>query len=233
MSALLRWVVTGANRGIGLEFVRQLAARGDEVVATVRDLSAANDLQGVAAAADGRVNVVPCDTSSDQSTLDLLGFVGPRVVDVIINNAGVMGAMTALEELDFAEMTRTFDVNALGPLRVAQALLPALLRGPVRRIVSISSGMGSIEDNTSGGAYGYRISKAALNMANRSMSVDLRDRGFTCVVMNPGWVQTDMGGAGAPLPVVESVASLIRIIDGLTPRDSGKFINYRGNEFAW
>lgn len=229
----LTWVVTGANRGIGLEFVRQLAARGDEVIATVRDLSGATELQAIAAGAGGRVSVAPCDTSSDQSVADLRSFVGPRRVDVVLNNAGVMGAMTSLEELDFAEMSRTFDVNALGPLRVVQSLLPALLRGPVRRVVSISSGMGSIEDNTSGGAYGYRVSKAALNMANRSMSVDLRDRGFTCIVMNPGWVQTDMGGSGAPLPVVESVRSLVRIIDRLTPADSGKFINYRGNEFAW
>jgi NAD(P)-dependent dehydrogenase (short-subunit alcohol dehydrogenase family) len=154
-------------------------------------------------------------------------------VDVLVNNAGVMGRLTSLEDLDTGDAMRTFDTNALGPLRVTRALLPHLTRGARRCVVHISSGMGSISDNTSGGAYAYRMAKAALNMANKSMSVDLAGRGFVCVVMCPGWVRTDMGGDGAPLSVEGSVRNLVARIDAFGPSDNGTFVSHDGRAFPY
>ncbi|MBL8742362.1 MAG: SDR family oxidoreductase, partial [Myxococcales bacterium] len=159
--------------------------------------------------------------------------IGDDAVDVLVNNAGVMGKMTSLENVDMADAMATFDANALGPIRVTRALLPNLQRAERPRVAHITSGMGSIGDNSSGGAYGYRMSKAALNMANKSMSVDLRDRGITAVVVNPGWVQTDMGGGGAPTPVAESVSRMIAIFDELKLTRTGAFLDYRGGTFEW
>ena len=229
----MRYVITGANRGIGLELVRQLAARGDEVEAAAREPASAEGLQQIASAASGKVRVHRCDVASDASVNALALSIGDVPVDVVINNAGVMGRMLSLEGLDLQDVTRTFEVNALGPVRVVRAMLPMMMKSRVRRIVHITSGMGSITDNGSGGAYAYRMSKAALNMANKSMSIDLRDRGFTCVVMNPGWVQTDMGGAGAPTPVSESVARMLALVDDLAPAQTGSFLDYKGGTFPY
>lgn len=227
----MRWIVTGTNRGIGREFVRQLVARGEQVEATVREPAAVADV--AALDVDGRLRVHVCDVADDEAVRRLGHTLAEQTIDVLINNAGIMGRMQSLEQLDLDDVRRTFDVDALGPIRVTRALLPMLARSPRPRVVSISSGMGSIGDNTSGGAYGYRMAKAALNMANRSMSVDLRRRGFVCVVINPGWVQTDMGGAGAPTPAAESVTKMLGLIDGLESNDTGRFLDYRGGTYEF
>lgn len=229
----MRYVVTGANRGIGLELVKQLARRGDAVEAAVRDPAAAAALRELSDAASGAIRVHGCDVASDASVEAFGASVGDVEIDVVINNAGIMGRMLSLEGLDLEDALRTFDVNALGPVRVVRAMLPKMLKSSVRRIVHITSGMGSIDDNTSGGAYAYRMSKAALNMANKSMSVDLRERGFCCVVMNPGWVKTDMGGAGAPTRVEESVSKMLARIDGLTTAQTGAFLDYKGGTIPY
>jgi NAD(P)-dependent dehydrogenase (short-subunit alcohol dehydrogenase family) len=230
---MTNWLVTGANRGIGLELVRQLAQRGDTVDAAARDPGAATELRGLAELHPGKVHLHRCDVRDDASVRATAAAVGGRTIDVVINNAGVMGKMLSLEDVDCADAVATFDANALGPLRVTRAFLPHLARAERPRVAQISSGMGSIGDNTSGGAYAYRMSKAALNMANRSMSVDLSARGVCCVVINPGWVQTDMGGREAPIPVEESVSRMIGIFEQLTLDDSGGFFDYRGGRFAW
>jgi NAD(P)-dependent dehydrogenase (short-subunit alcohol dehydrogenase family) len=154
-------------------------------------------------------------------------------VELLINNAGVRSRPDGLEGLDLDDVARTFQVNALGMLRVTSALLPLLRRARGAKIANISSGLSSLHDNTSGGAYGYRMSKAALNMASRSLATDLRDEGLVAVAISPGWVQTDMGGSDAPTPVAESAAGLIRVIDGLTLQDSGSFFDYRGERLSW
>ncbi len=228
----MRYVVTGASRGIGLELTRQLSQRGDHVEAVARD-PRVPQLAALVEGSRGLVRPHAADVASDASVNALTAALRDVAVDVLINNAGVMGKMQSLEELDLEDVTRTFDVNALGAVRVTRALLPQMERAPTRRVVHITSGMGSIADNTSGGAYGYRMSKAALNMANKSMSIDLRARGFTCVVMNPGWVKTDMGGSGAPTDVEDSVAKMLAIIDGLRQADSGTFFDYRGGTFPY
>lgn len=229
----MRIVVTGANRGIGLEFVRQFAARGDDVVATARHPASATRLQSVANGSAGRVSVYPLDVLDDRSARALAEALGDLRVDVLINNAGISGKMTSLEDLDLPDVLRTFDVDALGPIRVTRALLPSMRRAGTRKIVHITSKMGSISDNTSGGAYGYRMAKAALNMACKSMALDLGEEGFTVFVVNPGWVQTAMGGKRAPTSVEESVANMIGLIDRVGPEASGKFFNHTGEEVPW
>jgi NAD(P)-dependent dehydrogenase (short-subunit alcohol dehydrogenase family) len=137
------------------------------------------------------------------------------------------------DDLELGDVGDTFDVNATGALRVSVALLPNIRRGGAKKLVHITSGMGSISDNTSGGYYAYRMSKAALNMMSRSLAVDLRGEGIASYVINPGWVQTDMGGRSAPTPVEESVRGILNEIDRATLADSGEFLNWRGNRYAW
>ncbi len=229
----MRWVITGANRGLGLEMARQLSARGDHVEATTRDLAKSHELRALAEASSGRLRVHACDVGHEESVRAFARALGDAAVDVLVNNAGVMGKMQSLEDLDLADVVATFEADALGPIRVTRALLPHLERAKTRRIVHISSGMGSITDNGSGGAYGYRMAKAALNMASKSMSVDLLARGFVCIVMNPGWVKTDMGGASAPTPVEVSIRNMIGRIDALTPAENGAFLDHKGGTFPY
>lgn len=226
----MRYVITGANRGIGLEFVRQLLARGEDVIAGAREPSKSAELVRLLEGSRGKGKAYACDVGSDESVRAFAGCIGEDPIDVLINNAGVYGKMQSLEDLDLEDAARTFDINTLGPIRVTRALLGNILASKTRHVVHITSGMGSISDNTSGGAYGYRMSKAALNMANKSMSVDYGPKGLVAVVMNPGWVQTDMGGAGAPLTVKDSVGKMLETIDALTPRENGAFLNYKKGE---
>jgi len=220
-------VVTGANRGLGLELARQLAARGDRVIATARHPESARELK------DLDVRVERLDVASPASVAAFADAVGDQPVDLLINNAGKGGMRAAFEEMDWADVADFFAINSIGPMRVTQALLPNLRRGKLKTIASITSRMGSIDDNTSGGAYGYRASKAALNMLNRSLSIDLARDGFTCVVLHPGWVRTDMGGASAPLLPPASVENMLRVIAGLKPSDTGRFLDHEGKPIAW
>lgn len=229
----MRIVVTGANRGIGLELAKQFCARGDHVDAAVRNPDAAKDLAALAGSSGGRLRIFACDVTKDESVAAFVRALGDVAVDVLVNNAGVMGKMQALEKLDYADVARTIDTNAMGPLRVTAAILPNLRKSSVRKIMHITSGMGSITDNTSGGAYGYRMSKAALNMACKSMANDLRGEGFTAIVVNPGWVKTDMGGPSAPTPVEESARGLLVLVDRIGPADTGTFFDYRGHTWPF
>lgn len=228
----MKIVITGANRGIGLELVRQYLARGDSVHAGVRTPERSGELAALVEPSGGRLRIHACDVAHETSVRSFaVGVTEP--VDVLINNAGVRSRPDELEGLDLEDAARTFQVNALGMLRVTHALLPMLRHSRGAKIANISSGLSSIQDNTSGGAYGYRMSKAALNMASRSLAHDLKEQGIVTVVLSPGWVQTDMGGADAPTPVNESVAGLIGVIDRLTAQDNGGFLNFRGERIAW
>ena len=160
--------------------------------------------------------------------------LGDEPIDVLINNAGIYPVKGAsFEDLEIDEMIETLQVNSLGAMRVTQALLPNLERGGGKKIVNVTSKMGSVEDNSSGGSYGYRMSKSALNMFNKSLSIDLESRGFTCIVVHPGWVQTRMGGASAPTTVEESVSGLMRVIDDLNAESNGAFFDYQGSRLPW
>ncbi len=221
------YVVTAANRGLGLEFVRQLVARGERVIATARDPEAATEL----AALDVRVEGLDV---ADAASVERLGEVlAGASVDVLINNAGVGVGSKPFESLDLAELTDFFNVNTVGTLRVTRALLPALRRGEGKTIANIPSRMGSIADNSSGGAYSYRASKAALNMVTRSLAIDLKPEGFVCLVLHPGWVQTRMGGDSAPVTPEKSIAGMLRVIDGASADVSGEFFDFEGQKVPW
>lgn len=226
-------IVTGASRGIGLELVRQLLGRGRRVLAVAR----ATDGPGLAAlAAEAGPQLERCvaDVTQAADLARLATAVGDRGVELLINNAGVWGGdHQSLGELDEATALATFATNAVAPVRVVATLLEPLRRARAARIVHVTSGMGSIAENTSGGNYAYRMSKAALNMAAKSMAVDLRRHGISVAVINPGWVKTDMGGPSAQISVTESVRGMLAAIDGLTSASSGAFLDWNGGAHPW
>jgi NAD(P)-dependent dehydrogenase (short-subunit alcohol dehydrogenase family) len=220
-------LITGANRGLGLEFARQLHERGWTVIGTARRPDAADELKALG------VRVEQLDVTDAASVAGLAERVGDGSIDLLINNAGIGGRMRTLAEVDFAAIERVMQVNFLGPMRVTKALLPALHRSEGRQIVNITSRLGSIESNARGGFYGYRESKAALNMFTRTLAAELKGDGFTCIVMSPGWVRTDMGGPEANLSPAESIGGMLRVIDGLAPADTGRFFSHDGETIPW
>lgn len=232
----LRVVVTGASRGLGLEFARQWLAGGHHVFALARDPRGSKGLARLERDYPDSLVAVACDVSDDDSVREAARAVGERTnaLDIVLNNAGVGGWRGGVEDLDLDEVRRAFEVNALGPLRVTRAFLPLLRRGrPPRRLIHITSLMGSIADNQSGGSYPYRISKGALNMISVNLAHELREDGIVSVVLHPGWAQTDMGGRGATIPVEDAVGALIDTIDDLTLENSGGFYDRLGEPLPW
>ncbi len=223
-------LVTGAGRGIGLELVRQYAAEGWTVLATVRDPEQAGALRAVV----GDVTVLPLDVTDPAQVAALAARLDGRPIDLLINNAGVYGsASDRLGALDYRAWEQVLAANTLGPVRVTEALLDCVRAGVQRKIVSVTSLMGSIGDNTGGGSLFYRSSKAALNAAMKTLAIDLGRENFCIAVIHPGWVRTDMGGANAPLEPRNSVAAMRRVINRLTAEDTGHFFNYDGRELPW
>jgi NAD(P)-dependent dehydrogenase (short-subunit alcohol dehydrogenase family) len=220
-------LITGANRGLGYEFARQYAADGWQVIGTAREPAEAKEL------AELGVRVMALDVADPTSVERLAAELGAQPIDVLINNAGIFPRFGTLAETDFGDVGRILAVNTIGPMRVTRALLPNLRRGADKRIVSISSGLGSIAGNDSGRYYGYRESKAALNMFTRSLAAELADEDFTCVVVSPGWVQTDMGGPNATLTPEQSIRGMRKVIAGLEPAVTGSFFNYDGERLPW
>jgi NAD(P)-dependent dehydrogenase (short-subunit alcohol dehydrogenase family) len=227
-------LVTGANRGLGLEFARQYSADGWRVFAGCRSPQDADELRELAGDSDGRIRVFGIDVTSDASVKAAAAELARQSLDLLINNAGVGGPRgERFGALDYAAWARVLDANTLGPMRVVEAFADHVASGRDRRIVTITSGMGSIADNTSGGAYAYRSSKAAVNMVMKSLALDLAPRGITCIVMNPGWVRTDMGGPRGTLAPEESIRAMRAVIGKLKPGDSGTFFNYDGKTYPW
>jgi NAD(P)-dependent dehydrogenase (short-subunit alcohol dehydrogenase family) len=215
--------ITGANRGIGLAFAKSYAASGWRVLAACREPKNADTLKAV----KGDIAILALDVTDADQLAALSKTLKDETIDILINNAGVAGDESTEGWL------RTLHINSIAPIRVTQALLPMLARSERKLVASITSGMGSIADNTSGGSYAYRSSKAALNAAMKSLSVDLVKRGVSVIVLNPGWVKTDMGGAGARLTAADSVARMRKLIDSSGLVHSGKFFNYDGTEYPW
>ena len=214
-------LITGANRGIGLEFARQYSADGWDVVATVRQSSPELDVLGV------RVERL------DMRDLDAVASFGERLdsLDLLIANAGTYGPRSPRSAAEGEEWLETFAVNTVAPYLLAQSVLPLVARSG-GKLVAITSKMGSIADNRSGGYIAYRSSKTALNSAWRSLAIDNRDK-VVAAVLHPGWVQTRMGGESAPLEPEESVAGMRRVIHDLGPDQSGRFFSYDGSEIPW
>lgn len=228
-------LITGANRGIGLELVRQMLARGDRVFAACRQPESADALQALGAGAGDRLTLVALDVSDPASIEACYAAVAAQTdtLDVLINNAGVGDSGEALGALTQAALLRVYTVNAAGPILVAQQFLPLLKAGDTRKIINVSTGIGSIGNRTWGGLYSYTASKAGLNMLNKNLSLDTAGDRIITIVLDPGWVLTDMGGPDAEISPATSVAGILSVLDSLTPADSGKFYHYTGSEIAW
>ena len=220
-------LITGANRGLGLEFVRQYKEAGWQVIGTARNPEDAQEL----AALD--VRVVQLDVTDQESVDRMAAELAGQPIDLLINNAGIFPRVGKIDEIDFDDYNRTLAVNTVGPVRVTRALLPALRQGKLRIIAGLSSNLGSIAENTRGNFYGYRESKAALNMFTKTLAAELGQEGFICVVLTPGWVQTDMGGPNAPLTPADSIAGMKAVLDKLTPADNGTFWSHDGTQMPW
>ena len=220
-------LVTGANRGLGLEFARQYKEAGWQVIGTARNPDDADEMKAL------DVRVVQLDVT-DQASIDRMAAeLAGQPIDLLINNAGIFPRVGKIAEIDFDDYERTLAVNTLGPVRVTRALLPNLRRGELKMIAGLSSNLGSIAENTRGNFYGYRESKAALNMFTKTLAAELGPEGFTCVVLTPGWVQTDMGGPDATLTPAESIAGMKAVLDKLTPADNGTFWSHDGSQMPW
>ena len=222
-------LLTGASRGLGIEFVKHYAAAGWRVHACARDPETA-----ALNAVKGDVVRHRLDVGDFAATAKLAQSLKGEAIDVLLANAGIAGREAVeLGSIDADVWLETFRINALAPLKLAEAFLDHVAASQRKAMVAISSRLGSIGLNHEGGRYAYRASKSALNMEWKSLAIDTRSRGLTCVVLHPGWVSTDMGGAAAPVTPPVSIAGMTRVIEGLTPADSGGFINYDGARFEW
>jgi len=230
-----RVLVTGANRGLGLEFTRQLLARGDRVLATCRHPGQALPLTELAAAHPGHLHVLPLDLDKERSIAEVAreATALTDALDVLINNAGVMHSGERFGELAQKALLDTFCGNVAGPLLLTQALSPLLQKGTNAKVMNISSRLGSIGLNSAFGTPSYAISKAALNMATRQLAAALTPLHVIAFCVSPGWVRTDMGGANAPLSPAESVAGMLRVLDAATSADAGRFLGTDGADIAW
>jgi NAD(P)-dependent dehydrogenase (short-subunit alcohol dehydrogenase family) len=217
-------LVTGANRGIGLALVRALHKRGVHVIAACRSASSALSALGVEV-------VTACDVSTEEGVNALASAVADRRVDLLINNAGILLWGDSLDTLKLEDIRRQFEVNALGPLRVTARLRGNLPKGG--KVALITSRMGSIDDNGSGGVYGYRMSKAALNMAGKSLAVDLKPRGVAVAILHPGMVRTEMIGRHGQVEPEEAARGLLERIDQLTLENTGSFWHANGEVLPW
>ncbi len=217
-------IVTGANRGIGLALAAELARRGYAVLAACRTSSPELERLGVEV-------VRGVDVATDQGIAALVAAVGTRAVDLLVNNAGIYVQGDRLGALNLDGIRKQLEVNALAPLRVTDALRDRLGKGS--KVALVTSRMGSIDDNTSGGAYGYRMSKAALNMAGKSLAVDLKERGVAVAILHPGMVKTDMIGRHGQVEPDDAARDLLARIDELTMETTGTFWHAKGQRLPW
>ena len=240
-TVMQRILITGASRGLGLEFARCYLERGARVFAGCRRPDTAQPLQALQAIDPQRLTVVPLDVADAASILASHAIVRSQVdgLDLLINNAGVYSARGSagpeerLGELTFEDAMTVLRVNAVGPLLVAQQYLDLLRGGTRPKLVNLSSGYGSVSANTGGFPYYYSASKAALNMFMRSLAAEAKRWGIITVLLDPGWVRTDMGGPGAPLTPRRSAEGMIHVIDALAPRQNGRFLSWQGREQDW
>lgn len=223
-------LVTGANRGIGLEFVRQYARNGNHVIATCRDPENASELTEFAQS--NEIEVLALDVANQSSQSALVEKLAGSPIDLLINNAGIYKS-DSCENLNREEWIESFVVNSIAPIELTIKLLNNLEKGNEKKVAYVTSLMGSLSDNTSGGSYSYRSSKSALNMGVRSLTIDLEAKGIATVLLHPGWVITDMTGPNAQITTEESVNGMRRVIDALTDVKSGSFIRYNGEPIAW
>lgn len=228
-------LITGANRGIGLEFCRQYAAQGWRVLACSRYPEKSEELNKLASLNPGLIKVFALDVADHVEIDRLAQVLADESIDILINNAGIYpdSDKSGFGHTDYAEWIQAFRTNTMAPLKMAETFAAHLARGRQKTIVTITSKMGSIADNSGGGSYLYRSSKAAVNMVVKSLAIDLKPLGIIAVVFHPGWVKTDMGGPHAMISPEQSVSGIRKVISGLAAADSGKFFGYDGQAIPW
>ena len=223
-------LITGANRGLGLEFTRQYAADGWRVFAACRDPARARNL----AAVEGDVSAEILDVDDGPQVAALANKLSGQPIDVLINNAGIYGPKDVTRDtVDYDAWGQVFRTNTMSPLAMSAAFAANVAQGGQKKIITLSSIMGSIAENDSSGDFIYRSSKAAVNAVMKSLAGDLKSEGITVAVLHPGWVRTDMGGPDAAIEAPESVTGMRAVIAGLKESDSGRFLNYDGTEIPW
>ena len=224
-------LITGTNRGIGLEFTQQYAADGWNVIACCREPKSAGALQ-VLANTYKNIEIVTLDVA-DFVQIDAVALqLKDHKIDVLINNAGVYPE-SSLGDVNYDDWASAFKINSMAPLKMAEAFMPHIVKSRLKKVATLSSKMGSIDDNSGGGSYIYRSSKTAVNMMMKSLAIDVKTNGVSVVTLHPGWVQTDMGGPNGLVNTQTSVTGLRKVIADLSLENSGKFIAYDGKEIAW
>ena len=234
------WLISGANRGIGLGYARQLLAMGEKVIAGVRDPDNAESLIELAGQHSPLLEISRLDMNDWDSIDSFAGNLADERIDYLINNAGLYGGSwtedshrQSVDSMDYELWEEIMRVNVIAQFRLTRALETSLMRSDNPLVVMMSSDMGSIGNNDAGQSYAYRTSKAALNMIARSLAVDLRERGIRVISMAPGWTQTALGGWSATWSVEDSVAKQIKVIAALGPEDTGRFLNLHGESVPW
>jgi NAD(P)-dependent dehydrogenase (short-subunit alcohol dehydrogenase family) len=230
------FLITGANRGIGLEITRQLLNRGERLIATCRQPMKANALQALDEQFSEQITILPLDVANAAS-IQAAANASQRIVthlDVLINNAGILDGNETLATFDPDVMQQTFDVNAIGAMRVTAQFLPLLQKAGRAKIINITSQLGSLQAmKPNWGRYSYNSSKAALNMLTRMLAFDLKDEGISVICVHPGWVKTDMGGTNADITLNESASGILNVIDNLSLEQTGRFFTYTGDDHPW
>ena len=226
-------LVTGANRGLGLGFVKNYLGKNVNVVSTTRDIKNSRELLALKERFSGNLEIFELDLLKESAGYTLANFLGDRPIDILINNAGIGSTNQHFQAVSPKPWLEVLKVNLIAPLMLTQSIIDNVKKGVDKKIYFLSSQLGSIEDNTSGGMYIYRSSKTGLNQVVKSLSVDLKPQGITVVSLHPGWVKTDMGGPNAPVSIDESIKGMMQVIDTTDIRDTGRFLNYDGKELPW
>lgn len=223
-------LITGANRGLGLEYARQYANVGWRVIATCRNPENAMELTSL----EGEVEIHALDIGDPGQILSLAKNLRQDAIDLLLNNAGIFDRHPSkLVDIEYKAWEKFMHINVMSPLMVCASFCDHVAASNMKKIAIMSSKMGSIDDNSSGGSYVYRSTKAALNAVMKSLSVDLYPRGISVAILHPGWVRTDMGGPNGLIDAPESVHGLRHVIAGLNLKNSGRFYNYDGSEIPW
>ena len=226
-------LITGANRGLGLGFVKKYLGKNVHVVCTTRDIPSSKELLAIKERFPDNLEIFELDLLKENAGGTLSNLLGDRPIDILINNAGVGSSNQHFKAVLPKPWLEVLKVNLIAPLMVTQSVIDNVKKGSDKKICFLSSQLGSIADNTSGGMYIYRSSKTGLNQLVKSLSVDLKPQGITVVSLHPGWVKTDMGGPNAPVSIDESIEGMMKVIDTTNIRDTGRFLNYDGKELPW
>ena len=227
-------LVTGANRGLGLGLVKKFLKNNEKVICTTRNISKSKELMLYKEKYNDNLEICELDLLDKDSPNILSNFLGDETIDLFINNAGVIGhSAQHFKSVSLNHWIEVLKVNLIAPLLITQSIIKNIEKSSERKIYFISSKVGSIEDNKSGGMYIYRSSKTALNQVVKSLSIDLKPLGISVISLHPGWVRTEMGGPNALISVEESVNGMIDVISNTSIINSGQFINYDGTRLPW